>query len=161
LFPRLREVQAGGGAVAEYSRVQPAAGDRPNERCDGCESVCEREEFLLVLANNPQVRSSNQVTQAGQLNRQSRPLTCSLLTQSMLQLSQAGDHMVKFYQRVRGKECLQITLGAHLENFREHLQHLTARRAIWLGRRGIVLPKATVVSTRAGETGCLGRGRLR
>jgi transposase len=57
--------------------------------------------FCSYLRATPRVRSSNQMTHVGQLNRQSRPLTCSLLTQSILQLAQAGDHMAKFYQRVR------------------------------------------------------------
>jgi transposase len=57
--------------------------------------------FCSYLRATPRVKSSNQVTHVGQVNRQSRPLTCSLLTQSILQLAQAGDHMAQFYQRVR------------------------------------------------------------
>ena len=57
--------------------------------------------FCSYLRATPRVRSSNQVTHVGQVNRLSRPLTCTLLTQSILQLAQAGDHMAKFYQRVR------------------------------------------------------------
>jgi len=56
--------------------------------------------FCSYLRATPRVTSSNQVTHVGALNRLSRPLTCSLLTQSILQLAQAGDHMSKFYQRV-------------------------------------------------------------
>jgi transposase len=57
--------------------------------------------FCSYLRATPKVRSSNQTTHVGQVNRQSRPLTCSLLTQSIYQLAQAGEHMAKFYARVR------------------------------------------------------------
>ena len=57
--------------------------------------------FCSYLRATPKVRSSNQTTHVGQVNRQSRPLTCTLLTQSIYQLAQAGEHMAKFYARVR------------------------------------------------------------
>jgi transposase len=57
--------------------------------------------FCSYLRATPKVRSSNQTTHVGHVNRQSRPLTCTLLTQSIYQLAQAGDHMAKFYARVR------------------------------------------------------------
>ncbi|HVO93509.1 MAG TPA: transposase, partial [Terriglobales bacterium] len=57
--------------------------------------------FCSYLRATPRVRSTNQVTHVGQVNRRSRPLTCTLLRQSILQLAQAGDHMAKFYVRVR------------------------------------------------------------
>lgn len=57
--------------------------------------------FCSYLRATPKVKSSNQSIQIGHINRQSRPLTCSLLTQSILQLSQAGEHMSEFYGRVK------------------------------------------------------------
>jgi len=57
--------------------------------------------FCSYLRATPKIRSSNQTTHVGQVNRQSRPLTCTLLTQSVYQLSQAGEHMAEFYARVK------------------------------------------------------------
>ena len=57
--------------------------------------------FCSYLRATPKVKSSNQSIQIGHINRQSRPLTCSLLTQSIVQLSQAGEHMTEFYGRVK------------------------------------------------------------
>jgi transposase len=57
--------------------------------------------FCSYLRATPKTRSSNLTTHVGQVNRRSRPLTCSLLTQAIRQLSQAGEHMTKFYARVR------------------------------------------------------------
>jgi len=57
--------------------------------------------FCSYLRATPKVKSSNQSTQIGHINRQSRPLTCSLLTQSLVQISRAGEHMSKFYRRVK------------------------------------------------------------
>jgi transposase len=57
--------------------------------------------FCSYLRATPKVRSSNQTMHVGHVNRQSRPLTCTVLTQSIYQLAQAGDHLAKFYARVR------------------------------------------------------------
>jgi len=57
--------------------------------------------FCSYLRATPKVKSSNQSIQIGHINRQSRPLTCSLLTQSIVQLSKAGEHMSEFYGRVK------------------------------------------------------------
>jgi transposase len=57
--------------------------------------------FCSYLRATPKVKSSNRSIQTGHVNRQSRPLTCSLLTQSILQLSEAGEHMNEFYGRVK------------------------------------------------------------
>jgi len=57
--------------------------------------------FCSYLRATPKVKSSNQTIHIGHVNRQSRPLTCSLLTQSIIHLSQASDHFSRFYQRVK------------------------------------------------------------
>jgi hypothetical protein len=57
--------------------------------------------FCSYLRTSPKVRSSNQTTRVGNINRQSRSTACSLLTQSILHFSQAGEHMSGFYARVR------------------------------------------------------------
>ena len=57
--------------------------------------------FCSYLRATPNVKSSNQSIQIGHINRQSRPLTCSLLTQSIVQLSKAGEHTSEFYGRVK------------------------------------------------------------
>ena len=57
--------------------------------------------FCSYLRATPKVKSSNQTVHVGHVNRQSRPLTCSLLTQSIVHLSQASDHFREFYQRVK------------------------------------------------------------
>ena len=57
--------------------------------------------FCSYLRATPKVKSSNQTIPLGHVNRQSRPLTCSLLTQSVIHLSQASDHFCEFYQRVK------------------------------------------------------------
>lgn len=57
--------------------------------------------FCSSLRATPKVKASNQTIHVGHVNRQSRPLTCSLLTQSIIHLSQASDHFSQFYQRVK------------------------------------------------------------
>jgi transposase len=57
--------------------------------------------FCSYLRSTPKIKSSNQTVHVGHVNRQSRPLTCSLLTQSIVHLSQASDHFCEFYRRVK------------------------------------------------------------
>jgi transposase len=57
--------------------------------------------FCSYLRATPKIKSSNQTVHVGHVNRQSRPLTCSLLTQSIVHLSQASDHFSEFYRRVK------------------------------------------------------------
>jgi len=57
--------------------------------------------FCSYLRATPKVKSSNQTVHVGHVNRQSRPLTCTLLTQSIIHLSQASDHFSEFYRRVK------------------------------------------------------------
>jgi len=68
--------------------------------------------FCSYLRATPKVRSSNQTTHVGHVNRQSRPLTCTLLTQSIYQLAQAGEHMERFYARVKvGKSAGKVRIA--------------------------------------------------
>ena len=47
------------------------------------------------------VISSNDKTVIGATNRRSRSLTCTLLTQSVINIAQIGDYLGTFYERVK------------------------------------------------------------
>jgi transposase len=57
--------------------------------------------FCSYLGVTPGVRASNQTVHLGPVNRQSRSLTCTLLTQSVPHFAKAGEHMGGFYARMR------------------------------------------------------------
>lgn len=57
--------------------------------------------FCKYLRTAPRVRASNNTTRVGPIGRQSRSMTCTFLTQSLLHLQHAGPHLTSFYERVR------------------------------------------------------------
>jgi transposase len=58
-------------------------------------------QFCKYLRTAPRVKGSNNVTQVGPVGRQSRSMTCTILTQSVIHLRHAGPHFSCFYERVR------------------------------------------------------------
>jgi hypothetical protein len=52
------------------------------------------------LRTAPRVKGSNTTTRVGSTSRQSRSMTCTLLTQSVVHLKHAGPHFTSFYERV-------------------------------------------------------------
>jgi transposase len=57
--------------------------------------------FCRYLRAVPRVKGSNNSTHAGPTDRQSRSMTCTVLTQSLIHLKHAGPHFTTFYERVR------------------------------------------------------------
>jgi transposase len=57
--------------------------------------------FCAYLRTAPKVKSSNDKTIIGPTNRYSRSLTCTLMSQSVIHFSGAGDHLSTFYERVK------------------------------------------------------------
>lgn len=57
--------------------------------------------FCKYLRTAPRVKGSNNSTRVGPIGRQSRSMTCTLLTQSVVHLKNAGPHFTSFYERVR------------------------------------------------------------
>lgn len=56
--------------------------------------------FCAYLRTAPRVKGSNTTTHVGSTSRQSRSMTCTLLTQSVVHLKHAGPHFTSFYERV-------------------------------------------------------------
>lgn len=56
--------------------------------------------FCAYLRTAPRVKGSNTTTHVCSTSRQSRSMTCSLLTQSVVHLKHAGPHFTSFYERV-------------------------------------------------------------
>lgn len=78
--------------------------------------------FCTYLRATPKTKSSNQTVHVGYVNRQSRPLSCSLLTQSIVHLSQASDHFCEFYRRVKvgksaGKSKIALILKTQVSAY--------------------------------------------
>jgi transposase len=64
------------------------------------------------LRTAPRVESSNGKTIIGKVNKESRPNTCTILTQSVIHLWNAGDHINKFYSRVKvGKSAGKVRIA--------------------------------------------------
>ena len=62
--------------------------------------------FCAYLRTAPRVKSSNEKTVVGKTSKFSRSLSCSLLSQSVLHFSEAGEYLETFYQRVKkGKKA--------------------------------------------------------
>lgn len=87
--------------------------------------------FCSYLRTAPKVKASNQSTQIGHINRQSRPLTCTLLTQSVLHLSQAGEHMGEFYHRLRMYKSAGKSRIALIRKILVSAYHMLKRRQIF------------------------------
>jgi len=56
--------------------------------------------FCAYLHTAPRVKGSNDTTRVGSTSPQSRSMTCTLLTQSVVHLKHAGPHFTSFYERV-------------------------------------------------------------
>lgn len=56
--------------------------------------------FCKYLRTAPRVKGSNNTTHVGPIGRQSRSMTCTILTQSVVHLKHAGPHFTSFYERV-------------------------------------------------------------
>jgi transposase len=56
--------------------------------------------FCKYLRTAPRVKGSNNTTHVGPIGRQSRSMTCTFLTQSVVHLKHAGPHFTSFYDRV-------------------------------------------------------------
>lgn len=62
--------------------------------------------FCSYLRTAPRVKSSNDKTVIGSINRYSRSLTCTLMTQSVEHFATAGENLIAFYARVKqGKKA--------------------------------------------------------
>ena len=57
--------------------------------------------FCKYLRTAPRVKGSNNTTHVGPIGRQSRSMTCTFLTQSVVHLKHEGPHFTSFYDRVR------------------------------------------------------------
>jgi len=57
--------------------------------------------FCAYLRTAPRIKESNATTYLGRVTKQSRSMTCSILTQSVLHFKTAGPHLSSFYIRVR------------------------------------------------------------
>ncbi len=57
--------------------------------------------FCAYLRTAPRIKESNSTTHLGGVSKQSRSMTCSILTQSVLHFKKAGPHFTSFYDRIR------------------------------------------------------------
>ena len=57
--------------------------------------------FCSYLRTAPKTKSSNQKTHVGAVNRKSRSMTCTVLTQSVLHFGKKDPHISEFYGRVK------------------------------------------------------------
>jgi transposase len=57
--------------------------------------------FCAYLRTAPKVKSSNDKTVIGSINRYSRSLTCTLMSQSVEHFATAGENLIAFYTRVK------------------------------------------------------------
>lgn len=57
--------------------------------------------FCKYLRTAPRIKASNNTRHLGPIGRQSRSMTCTILTQSVRHFKQAGPHFSSFYERVR------------------------------------------------------------
>lgn len=57
--------------------------------------------FCSYLRCAPKINSSNKKEKIGHVNKQSRSLTCTLLTQSLVHVAGMGEHFVKFKNRIK------------------------------------------------------------
>lgn len=57
--------------------------------------------FCAYLRTAPKVKSSNKSTKIGSVNRNSRSLSCTLLSQSVDHFAKSGDYLGSFYDRVK------------------------------------------------------------
>ena len=57
--------------------------------------------FCAYLRTAPRIKESNATTYLGRVTKQSRSMTCSILTQSVLHFKKAGPHFTDFYERIR------------------------------------------------------------
>ena len=57
--------------------------------------------FCAYLRTAPRIKESNTTTHLGRVTKQSRSMTCSILTQSVPHFKQAGPHFASFYARLR------------------------------------------------------------
>lgn len=58
-------------------------------------------QFCKYLRTAPRVKESNSTKHLGPIARQSRSMTCTTLTQSVVHFKHAGAHFTSFYERVR------------------------------------------------------------
>ena len=57
--------------------------------------------FCAYLRTAPRIKESNATSYLGRVTKQSRSMTCSILTQSVLHFKTAGPHFSAFYVRIR------------------------------------------------------------
>jgi transposase len=57
--------------------------------------------FCAYLRTAPRIKESNSSTYLGRVTKQSRSMSCSVLTQSVLHFKHAGPHFSSFYDRIR------------------------------------------------------------
>lgn len=57
--------------------------------------------FCAYLRTAPKVKSSNNTTKIGSTNRNSRSLSCTLLSQSVSHFAKSGDYLIAFYERMK------------------------------------------------------------
>jgi transposase len=58
-------------------------------------------QFCSYLRTAPTIKGSNETIHLGRVNKRSRVLTCSLMTQSVMHLQGANSHFKDFYSRVK------------------------------------------------------------
>lgn len=56
--------------------------------------------FTSYLRTAPRIKASNHTARLGAVSKQSRSLTCTILTQSIVHLKHAGPYLSSFYERV-------------------------------------------------------------
>ena len=57
--------------------------------------------FCCYLRTTPKVKSSNKKIYIGKINKQGRTLTCSLLTESVMHLTNSSSHIKNFKERIK------------------------------------------------------------
>ena len=59
--------------------------------------------FCAYLRTAPKIKESNKTRKIGNVNKEARTLTCSILTQSVYHFYKAGEHFTEFYERLNKK----------------------------------------------------------
>jgi len=68
---------------------------------DNVDRFDSAKKFCKYLRTAPRIKESNNTKHLGPVGRQSRSMTCTILTQSVAHFKQAGPHFTSFYERIQ------------------------------------------------------------
>lgn len=113
--------------------------------------------FCRYLRAVPRVKGSNNATHTGPTDRQSRSMTCTVLTQSLIHLRHAGPHFTSFYERIRvgkspGKSRIALvrkTLVSAYHMLRRGKQFLWVDENLYERKRSQLRRRITLLSERS------------